>query len=51
MAEISKIKKETEEKMKMAIEFLDETFARIRYFFACNNRVAASSPCLPSSLC
>jgi len=30
MAEISKIKKETEEKMKMAIEFLDETFARIR---------------------
>ena len=30
MTEISKIKKETEEKMEMTIEFLDETFSRIR---------------------
>ena len=30
MADIATIKKETEEKMEMTIEFLDETFSRIR---------------------
>lgn len=30
MAEISKIKKDAEDKMQMTVEFLDETFSRIR---------------------